>query len=462
MWGGGVQAGIDYRVSDRARRRAWASGWNRQNDRIRRRRRRERQRRLIGGGEIESDSYTGSLYASFFERAVPHRRRCFNYTYLDYEFDRPVVLLDVGGDILATAKGDTDADQIGDERERRLRVRAAGPRRGTARGRRLRQTWIDGYPRPACRASRSTTTSRTSLSLVTKLGGEALYAISTAIGVIVPHARITWQHEFENDARNIDARLFVNDDVASPDVLISRTESPDRDYGRVGAGMSAQFAARHLGIRRLRRGDRALGRRAPPIHRRRALRVLIRGVRTARVDGRPPMRSLRNARAPAPARSRSVARAIWRRARREHDARGRRTAGGRLPAARQGAPARPAGDLSDGAPADQDPGRDCEIRGGEYTAYDRASYSTALKVWLEPAKAGDAQAQTYVGEIFEKGLGTRARLRGRGHVVSAGRRSGLCAGADQPRPALRAGARRAEGPGAGARVVPARLGARGI
>lgn len=50
-------------------------------------------------------------------------------------------------------------------------------------------------------------------------------------------------------------------------------------------------------------------------------------------------------------------------------------------------------------------GRDCEIRGGEYTAYDRASYSTALSVWLEPAKAGDAQAQTYVGEIFEKGLG---------------------------------------------------------
>jgi hypothetical protein len=48
---------------------------------------------------------------------------------------------------------------------------------------------------------------------------------------------------------------------------------------------------------------------------------------------------------------------------------------------------------------------DCAIRGGEYTAYDRASYATALKVWLEPAKAGDAQAQNYVGEIYEKGMG---------------------------------------------------------
>jgi hypothetical protein len=48
---------------------------------------------------------------------------------------------------------------------------------------------------------------------------------------------------------------------------------------------------------------------------------------------------------------------------------------------------------------------DCQIRGGEYVAFDRANYATALKVWLEPAKQGDPAAQTYVGEIFEKGLG---------------------------------------------------------
>jgi len=49
---------------------------------------------------------------------------------------------------------------------------------------------------------------------------------------------------------------------------------------------------------------------------------------------------------------------------------------------------------------------DCEIRGGEYTAFDRADYRTALNVWLPQAKEGDPQAQNYVGEIYEKGLGT--------------------------------------------------------
>ncbi len=48
---------------------------------------------------------------------------------------------------------------------------------------------------------------------------------------------------------------------------------------------------------------------------------------------------------------------------------------------------------------------DCRVRGGEYTAYDRADYRTALNVWLAAAEAGDAEAQTNVGEIFERGHG---------------------------------------------------------
>jgi hypothetical protein len=48
---------------------------------------------------------------------------------------------------------------------------------------------------------------------------------------------------------------------------------------------------------------------------------------------------------------------------------------------------------------------ECAIRGGEYTSADRASFTTALKTWLPLANEGDPVAQTYVGEIYEKGLG---------------------------------------------------------
>src|ERR1700688_976629 len=48
---------------------------------------------------------------------------------------------------------------------------------------------------------------------------------------------------------------------------------------------------------------------------------------------------------------------------------------------------------------------DCRIRGGEYVAYDRADLKSALGVWLPAAQAGDAEAQTNVAEIYERGLG---------------------------------------------------------
>ncbi len=49
---------------------------------------------------------------------------------------------------------------------------------------------------------------------------------------------------------------------------------------------------------------------------------------------------------------------------------------------------------------------DCEIRGGEYVQSDRSDYASALKIWFPGARDGDKVAQTYVGEIFEKGVGT--------------------------------------------------------
>ena len=48
---------------------------------------------------------------------------------------------------------------------------------------------------------------------------------------------------------------------------------------------------------------------------------------------------------------------------------------------------------------------ECSIRGGEHVAYDRADLKSALRVWLQTAEGGDLEAQTNVGEIYERGLG---------------------------------------------------------
>lgn len=54
---------------------------------------------------------------------------------------------------------------------------------------------------------------------------------------------------------------------------------------------------------------------------------------------------------------------------------------------------------------------DCKIRGGEFVAYDRADYKSALNVWLAAAKQGNLEAQTNVGEIFEKGSAGKANYQ---------------------------------------------------
>ena len=75
-------------------------------------------------------------------------------------------------------------------------------------------------------------------SLVSVLGGQASYAISTGIGVLLPQLRVEWRHEFDNDARTITSR-FVNDPARTP--LVLGTDNPDRDFFTLGTSLSATF-----------------------------------------------------------------------------------------------------------------------------------------------------------------------------------------------------------------------------
>jgi len=75
-------------------------------------------------------------------------------------------------------------------------------------------------------------------SLISVLGGQASYAMSTGIGVLLPQVRVEWRHEFKNDARTITSR-FVNDPANTP--LALATDGPDRNFFNLGTSLSATF-----------------------------------------------------------------------------------------------------------------------------------------------------------------------------------------------------------------------------
>ena len=79
------------------------------------------------------------------------------------------------------------------------------------------------------------------VSLATVLGGEATYALSTPWGVLLPQLRLEWEHEFENDSRTIYAS-FVEDPTPNSEWQMQlQTDDPDRDFFRLGLGLSGTF-----------------------------------------------------------------------------------------------------------------------------------------------------------------------------------------------------------------------------
>jgi len=75
-------------------------------------------------------------------------------------------------------------------------------------------------------------------SLTTVLGARISRVINTSRAVLVPQARFEWEHEYDNDASRLTAR-FATDPSGTQFSIY--TDDPDRDYFRIGLGLSAVF-----------------------------------------------------------------------------------------------------------------------------------------------------------------------------------------------------------------------------
>jgi outer membrane autotransporter protein len=90
--------------------------------------------------------------------------------------------------------------------------------------------------------------SQTIESLTTAFGGQATYAISTSVGVFLPLVRAEWVHEYEGNSRRV-IGSFTTTPATPTAPLVSdivygvQTGNPDRDYFRLGGGVSATFRA---------------------------------------------------------------------------------------------------------------------------------------------------------------------------------------------------------------------------
>ncbi len=207
------------------------------------------------GGGIDTRSFGFSIYGTYYVTNQFYIDGIVNFAWNHYDIDRRIfyaipttdrmgnLIPGVTTTVNQTAQGDTHSAQysfsVGAGYDFNVRGFTVTP---FARLEYVRLN-IDGYQEAINNTANGfglalDFESQHVNSLISVLGGQASYAMSTGIGVLLPQVRVEWRHEFKNDARTITSR-FVNDPANTP--LALATDGPDRNFFNLGTSLSATF-----------------------------------------------------------------------------------------------------------------------------------------------------------------------------------------------------------------------------
>jgi outer membrane autotransporter protein len=177
-------------------------------------------------GDTRANGYSLSAYTNYYilEKLYVDGIATFGWNFYDTERHN------TAGN--GTANGNTDGPQVsvsvGSGYDFNVRPLTFTP---TVRANYI-HVHIDGYHETGAGPSNARIGSQTIESFTTNVGGQAMYAIGFSWGVLSPFVRAEWVHEFMGGSRTLTASV-------GSAVVPVQTDSPDRDYLNVGAGVSA-------------------------------------------------------------------------------------------------------------------------------------------------------------------------------------------------------------------------------
>ncbi len=190
-------------------------------------------------GGTDSDAYSVNLFSSYGLTDNWYIDGSLGFAYTDYTFRRDVVFLDSTRTIPQTrviTEGETDGVQYtvggGTGYDFAFGPVSLGPYVRATYARTEINSYDEGDLNGSGLAMAIGEDAATSLTGV--VGARASFALSTGWGVIVPQARLEFEHEFRDDPRSVQTR-FLND--LSGTTFSVRTDSPDRNYFNVGASL---------------------------------------------------------------------------------------------------------------------------------------------------------------------------------------------------------------------------------
>ena len=186
-----------------------------------------------GAGDVSAHGFSVSGYGGFTLGGF-HLDAILTYGWLGYDTERNI--LGPAGKV--TAKSSPDGDQF-----------AVGANTGydftfgaLTVGPTVRLTYVnvsvDSFTERGAGDFDLRVRRQTTESLTTSVGGEVSYAFSVPFGVLTPLIRFEWEHEYLAGSRLVTGTLVTD---PGQTLFGARTNSPDRDYFNLGAGLTGTF-----------------------------------------------------------------------------------------------------------------------------------------------------------------------------------------------------------------------------
>lgn len=198
-------------------------------------------------GNVESDSYTGSIYATYSHASGFYVDGSASYGAIDFDISRRI-LYTLSSDVLGTVDTTADGDPSGSQYSFGMGIGyqfavASATIEPFARAD-YQEYEIESYSETGGLGWGERFSKQRVRSLPTSVGLRLSNAFSMPWGVLQPQAHGAWHHQFKDDSRTITTSFLGDGAVANQaaNQFSIVTEGPDRDYYTVGASLNATFA----------------------------------------------------------------------------------------------------------------------------------------------------------------------------------------------------------------------------
>ncbi len=239
---GGLTVGADYRVSDKLIF-GGTLGYTRQDNDLR-----------GSDGALGTRGWSISAYGTWYQQDSWYMDGVFSYGRNSYDIERRVRYTITGPSGTTTIDQSGHANGDGDSMTFALSLGRDFNKNGWGFGPYLRAMYTNMSFDPLVEEFEQSVPgvglalvldSRDVTSLSSTLGGKLTYAHSTSWGVLIPHVQLEWQHEFQSDPSEVEAR-FLFDPLGTPFTI--KGDPIDTDFFRFGVGMSFVMAKGRSGF----------------------------------------------------------------------------------------------------------------------------------------------------------------------------------------------------------------------